>query len=97
MGRPAHPWRRLAFVACDRDGTITVVHEDSPDTFRVVQALKTEPGAVGGSRITLDTGNHNLYIATGKAAGPRPRPTPENPTPQREHLPDTSILWIFAR
>jgi hypothetical protein len=30
------PQKRLAFAANGRDGTLTVVHEDSPDTYAVV-------------------------------------------------------------
>jgi hypothetical protein len=31
--------------ASNADGTLTVIHEDSPDSYRVVQTLKTMTGS----------------------------------------------------
>jgi hypothetical protein len=85
------PGTGLVFVPAGGDAIITVVHEDSPDKLTVVQTLQTEARATGAGRMTVDAGNHNIYLMTGKAAAPR---TPENPT---VHLPNTSTLWIFTR
>jgi len=53
----------LAFTANGRDGTTTVVHEDSPDKFTVVQTLVTEPFA---RTIAVDPASHKLYLPTAK-------------------------------
>jgi len=65
------PGTQNAFASCG-DGTVTVVHEDSPDKFTVVQTLKTEPRA---KTMTLDPKTHRIYLGSAKfeaaAAGER--------------------------
>lgn len=67
------PGTQLAFVSNGQDGTVTVVHEDSPEKFSVVQTLATERGA---RTMTVDPVSHKLYLASAKflpaAAGKRP-------------------------
>jgi DNA-binding beta-propeller fold protein YncE len=53
--------RGLAFASNGEDGTISVVHQDGPDTYRVVQTLKTKAGA---RTMTLDPSTHALYTVT---------------------------------
>jgi DNA-binding beta-propeller fold protein YncE len=55
------PARGLVFASNGEDGTITVVHEDSPSRFRVVQTVKTRPGA---RTMTIDPVTHALYAVT---------------------------------
>lgn len=51
-------------LSANGDGTITVVHEDSPSSFRVTQRLTTMRGA---RTIALDPATHRAYtVATGK-------------------------------
>jgi YVTN family beta-propeller protein len=68
--------------ASNGDGTLTVVHEDDPATFRV---LENAPTARGARTLALDAQAHVVYLATAKfepvaeAAGgkhERPRPVP---------------------
>lgn len=54
------PATQLAFASCG-DGTITVIHEDTPDTYRVVQTVKTMNGA---RTMELDPRTHALYTAS---------------------------------
>lgn len=65
---------QLAFASCG-DGTITVIHEDAPDKYTVVQTVKTMNGA---RTMELDSANHTLYTASAKfgtlPAGQRGRP-----------------------
>ncbi len=49
-----------AFASC-RDGTLAVVHEDSPDQFALVQTVKTP---IGARTMGLDTKTHTLYLPT---------------------------------
>jgi DNA-binding beta-propeller fold protein YncE len=42
------------------DGTLTVIHEDAPDRYRVVQTLTT---AVGSRTLGLDVSRHRLFVA----------------------------------
>src|SRR5579864_8952840 len=54
------PVHELAFSS-NGDGTLTVVHEDSPDKFRVVQNAETQRGA---RTMAIDTNNHDIYLVT---------------------------------
>lgn len=58
---------QLAF-ASNGDGTLTVVREDSPATFRVVETDSTQPGA---RTMELDPVSHAVYTVTAKF-GPMP-------------------------
>jgi DNA-binding beta-propeller fold protein YncE len=54
--------------ASNADGTLTVIHQDSPDKYRVVQ---TVPTPVGSRNMGLDPLNHRLYLASAQF-GPVP-------------------------
>jgi hypothetical protein len=86
------PGTGLFFASCG-DGTITAVHEDSPDKYTVVDTIKTMAGA---SRMTVDTKNHNLYTVSVQY-GSVPAPTTENPRPRPQAIPGTFTLLIFAK
>jgi DNA-binding beta-propeller fold protein YncE len=72
------PGTQLAFASCG-DGTVTVAHEDSPETLSVVQTLQTKPRA---RTMALDPQTHKIYLASAEfeapgeaqAGGQRPRP-----------------------
>jgi DNA-binding beta-propeller fold protein YncE len=54
------PETSLIFVST-RDGMIHIFHEDSPDKFSEVEAVKTEFGA---KTLGLDTKTHNVFVDT---------------------------------
>ncbi|MBW8782910.1 MAG: YncE family protein [Verrucomicrobia bacterium] len=56
------PGTQLAF-ASGGDGTTTIIHEDTPDQFTVVQKLQTELGA---KTMTLDAPTHRIYLGSAK-------------------------------
>jgi DNA-binding beta-propeller fold protein YncE len=45
--------------ASNADGTLTVIHQDSPDKYHVVETVKT---AQGGRNMGLDPTNHRLFV-----------------------------------
>jgi len=49
--------------ASNADGTLTVIHQDSPDRYSVVQTLQT---AVGSRNMGLDPANHRIFVAAAK-------------------------------
>ncbi|HYD16437.1 MAG TPA: YncE family protein [Candidatus Nanoarchaeia archaeon] len=64
-------------VASNGEGTVTVVAEDRPGHYSVVQTLKTQPG---GRTITYDEGRYRFLIPAGTYAPPsETAPTPDNP------------------
>jgi YVTN family beta-propeller protein len=58
------------------DGTLTVVHEDSPDKLSVAQTVKTQSGA---RTMALDPKTHNVYLVT---ADRQATPADASSTPQ---------------
>ena len=61
--------------ASNANGTLTVIHQDSPDQYRVVQNLETPQGS---RNMGLDPVNHRVYIVSAKfgdvPAGTKGRP-----------------------
>ncbi len=70
------PKTKFAFASCG-DGTTTVVHEDSPDKFTVVDTLTTK---VSARTMELDPVTHNIYLpfaeVTPAPGGGRPKIVP---------------------
>lgn len=82
------PATQLVF-APDGDGTLTVIHEDTPDRYTVVQTVKT---MVGARTMTLDYGTHTVYTASAKFG-----PVPQGATGRRRRppvLPGTFTLVV---
>ena len=76
------------------EGTLTVIHEDSPDAFRVVDTVKTMPGA---RTIALDPRTHRVYTASAKF-GPAPaQATPDNPRRRPPVIPGSFVLLVIER
>jgi DNA-binding beta-propeller fold protein YncE len=86
------PDQKLAFASCG-EGVLTVVREDSPDKFSVVQNLKTERGA---RTMELDPKTHKIYLVTAKF-GPPPAATAEQPHPRPSILPDTFEVLVVGK
>ena len=82
----------FAFASCG-EGVLSVVHEDSPDKFTVVENVPTQRGA---RTMALDPKTHEVYLVTAEF-GPRPEPTKDNPRPRPPMLPDSFTVLVFAR
>ena len=74
-GAAFDPGTQLAFTSNGRDGTVTIVHEDTPDKYTVVQTLKTERSA---RTMAVDPVSHKLYLPSARfeaaPAAPGKRP-----------------------
>lgn len=86
------PHTRLAF-ASNGDGTLTVVREDGPEAFRVVQSLATQRGA---RTMALDEKTHRVFLATAEF-GPPPPATPEQPRPRPPVVPNSFTLIVAGQ
>ena len=87
------PGTGLAFSS-NGEGSITVVHEDSPSKFSVVQTVTTAPGA---RTMELDPASHKLFTVTARF-GPAPeQATPENPRRRPPILPNSFVLLVFGQ
>lgn len=81
----------LAFSS-NGDGTLTVVHEDSADKFKVVQNADTQRGA---RTMALDTNNHNVYLVTAEFDE---QPPAEGQTrPRRTMKPGSFTLLVMEK
>ena len=92
-GTAFDPETQLAFSTNGGDGTLTVVHEDSPDKYTVVQTVETGRGA---RTIALDPTTHTIYTVTAQF-GPPPEATPQQPRPRPPQVPGTFQLLVIAR
>ncbi len=87
------PGLGLAFSANGRDGTVTVVREESPAKFTVAA---TVPTRLGARTIALDEATHALYLPTA-AFGPAPPPTAERPHPRPAIVPGSFVVLVVER
>jgi YVTN family beta-propeller protein len=74
-------------------GTISVLHEDSPNAYSLVQ---TVPTALGARTIALDSKTGRVFVATGKF-GDAPAPTADNPHPRRPGEAGTFEVLVVGR
>jgi len=75
--------------AANADGTLTVIHEDTPDKYRVVQTVQTAPAA---RNMGLDPTNHRVFLVSGKFG-----PAPASGRGRGPVLPDTFTLMVVER
>lgn len=82
--------RQLAFSS-NGDGTLTVVHEDSPDKFSVLENADTQRSA---RTMALDTTNHDIYLVA--AEFEEAPPAKEGERPRRTMKPGTFTLLVVG-
>jgi YVTN family beta-propeller protein len=75
------------------DGTLTVIREDSPDKYRVMENIATQKGA---RTLALDDKTHRIYLVSADF-GPPPAPTAERPRPRPSIVPGTFSLLIVGK
>ena len=86
------PGTGLAF-ASNGDGSLTVVHQDAPNRYAVVEDVPTQAGA---RTMALDPRTHEIYLVTAEFA-PAPPPTPDNPHPRGGMVPGSFVVLVFGR
>jgi YVTN family beta-propeller protein len=87
------PGAGFAFASNGQSATLTVIHEDSPDKFSVVENVPTQKGA---RTMALDPKTHEVYLVTADF-GPRPAPTAETPHPRPTILPNSFVVLVYGR
>lgn len=83
--------RQLAFSS-NGAGTLTVVHEDSPDKYTVVQTVETQKSA---RTLALDQQTGRIYLAAAEF-GPRPAATADNPRPRPTAVPGSFVILVVS-
>jgi DNA-binding beta-propeller fold protein YncE len=82
------PGTGLAFSS-NGEGTLTVVHEDSPTRFTRLGNLTTQPGA---RTMALDPKTHTIYLVTAQFA-----PTAAHQIPKWPPAPGTFVLLVAEK
>jgi DNA-binding beta-propeller fold protein YncE len=81
----------LVFSSNGIDGTLTVIHQDSPDDYRVTASVVTE---VSARTLVLDPGSHRVYLAAARFGPPPPPAAPGQPTRRASVVPDTFVILV---
>src|SRR5271170_3485688 len=68
----------LVFSSNGMDGTLTVIHQETPDEYRVVATVTTQ---VSARTMVLDPATHKIFLAAAKL-GATPPATEEQPHPR---------------
>jgi len=80
----------LVFSSNGADGTLTVIHQETADEYRVVATLTTQTSA---RTMALDPLSHKVYLAAGKF-GATPPATEQQPHPRPSLEPDSFSILI---
>jgi DNA-binding beta-propeller fold protein YncE len=75
--------------ASNANGTLTVIHQDAPDKYRVIESVPTPEGS---RNMGLDPANHRVFIVSAKF-GPAPTSGPGRPPV----LPGSFTLMVIER
>jgi YVTN family beta-propeller protein len=89
-GTAFDPELSLVFSSNGIDGTLTVIHQDSPDEYRVTATVTTQ---VSARSMALDPVTHRVYLAVAQF-GPPPATTDEQPRTHATVMPDTFGILI---
>ncbi|HEV8631321.1 MAG TPA: YncE family protein [Thermoanaerobaculia bacterium] len=84
------PQSLLAFSS-NGEGSLTVVREERPDRFAVVETVPTRKG---GRTMAVDEKTHRVFVSTAQY-GPAPAPTAEQPHPRPPVLPGTFVVLVL--
>jgi YVTN family beta-propeller protein len=86
------PETQLAFSS-NGEGTLTIVREESPTVFTVLDNITTQRGA---RTMTIDPKTHAVFLPTAEF-GPTPQPTADQPRPRPTIIPDTFTVLQFQK
>jgi len=81
------------FNACGKDGTLSVIHQDTADSYHVVQNLSTQLGA---RTLAVDTSSHRVFLAAAQF-GDKPAPSETTPKPRAPILPGTFVVLVVGK
>jgi DNA-binding beta-propeller fold protein YncE len=82
------PVRRRIFACCG-DGTLTVIRQDSPDSYKVEEVVPTE---LGVHTIAFDSATNTIYAPAAKL-----KPiAPQDPHPNPEPIPGTFHILVLT-
>ncbi|MDP9014308.1 MAG: YncE family protein [Pseudomonadota bacterium] len=80
----------FAFSSNGADGTLTVIHQETPDQYRVIATVQTQKSA---RTMALDPAMHKIYLAAARL-GDTPAPTPDQPHPRPNIVPNSFVILV---
>ena len=86
------PSSQLVF-ASNGEGTLTVIHEDDPNHYTVVETVPTQRSA---RTCALDATTHRLFLPAAEF-GPAPAPTVDQPRPRPSMMPGSFTVLVVGR
>ena len=84
------PTLGLVFSSNGLDGTLTVIHQESPDVYRVLATVTTQ---VSARTMVLDPATHRIFLAVAKL-GATPPATEEQPHPRPSIVPNSFGILV---
>jgi len=81
---------RFVFSSNGLDGTLTVIHQDTPDQYRVIATVQTQKSA---RTMALDPATHRLFLAAARL-GDTPPATADQPHPRPNMAPDSFVVLV---
>jgi hypothetical protein len=88
----AYDARRGLVYSSNGEGTLTVIHQDTPDRYSVAQTLATQRGA---RTMALDPVSGNVYLVTA-TFGPAPSPTEAQPAPRPVPIAGSFVILVVG-
>ena len=85
--------KRGTVFSSNGEGTLSVVQQDSPDRYSVVQTVPTQRGA---RTMALDEATGKVYLVTADFGAP-PAATAEQPHPRPALIPDSFVLLVVGK
>jgi DNA-binding beta-propeller fold protein YncE len=79
------------FVSCG-DGTLTIIHEDSPDKYTLVENVQTQPGA---KTLAFDSKTGHVVLDTARYL--QVTPTTADPKPHRKIVPGSFEILVVGK
>ena len=80
--------------ASNADGTLTIIHQDDPDRYHVVQNVQT---ATGARNMGLDPVTHRVFVVSAKM-GPAPaESTAANPRRRPQVVPGSFVVMVIQQ
>ena len=76
------------------DGTLTVIHEDTPNAYHVAQTVQTAPG---GRNMGLDPTTHRVFVVSATYGPPPAESTAANPRRRPPVLPGSFAVMVIER
>jgi DNA-binding beta-propeller fold protein YncE len=80
--------------AANADGTLTVIHQDGPDTYHLVQNVQTAQGA---RNMGLDPTTHRVYVVAARFGPPPAEATAANPRRRPPVVPGSFMMMVVER